>query len=192
MCLTLGMPGSGHEDVARLLTRAMDHKQVIAYNVDRATAEDVILLAPAVGTFIVVNRDVCAAKYVAALESLGEGWLHIPTVEERTTALFDRLSEQEGSWKFDPVVYVAAFRELYTLEVPTHPIGGIFFHRAHDKTLVVSLQWERLADVLPILEFVIGERLDRATVLNFLSQGKWHDLPVAQLTDNNEKNGNHQ
>lgn len=192
MCLTLGMPGSGHEDVARLLTRAMHNKQVIAYDVDRATAEDVILLAPAVGAFIVVNRDVRVAKYVAALESLGEAWLRLPSVEERTTALAERLRELEGSWKFDPAVYVAPFRELFALEVPTHPIGGIFFHRAHDKTLVVSLQWERLADALPILEFILDTRLDRATVLNFFSQGKWHDLPVAQLIDNDQKNGNHQ
>ena len=75
--------------------------------------------------------------------------------------VFMRASMLTLDWRFQTVWYKAVADRVAGLHVPSSPIGGIFFHRTVDKVLVISLQWEMLKKIAPILEFILECRIDR-------------------------------
>lgn len=74
-------------------------------------------------------------------------------------------------WHFQPVWYKAVAERLAEVEVPTRPLGGIFFHRTPEKALVVSLDWCRISDAVRILEFVLECHIDRHALAVVLAAG---------------------
>jgi hypothetical protein len=127
--------------------------------------------------FIVTNKDPELCMWTDVLQAFNADDMLQPTMdlEAQSDKLMSAVQARRSQWIFRPDTYVHPFQRLFGLRVPTKPLGGIFLSRSDTGQIVVSLDWERLPDAWPILEFVLNAKLDRRRLMQALTASYWYD-----------------
>lgn len=189
MFLVFGMPHGGYATVAFLLSEA-HIPNVYPYAMRDEAGIDVQRMQLCTKVFVVVNRN--------ADDAALEGELSRQSPGTKDEAEIDALHRQWRAalthWRYQPEKYTGVFQTMYGLPVPTKPLGGIFFHRTPEKHLVISLDWDRLADAWRILEFILETPLCAIRLHEAMTAKHWWDglkLQIqaqAQQSKNNVEN----
>lgn len=169
------MPQSGYVMVASLLRR--DKLECVEHAMACEDGQDVIDLSKDMRVFIVTNKDPELCMWTDVLQSFNADDMLNPAsdVEAQSDMLMREVQNRRSQWRFMPESYVQPFQRLFGVRVPTKPLGGIFLMRSATGQLVVSLDWERLPDAWPILEFVLDIKLDKRRLMQALTASYWYD-----------------
>lgn len=161
--------------VASLLRR--DDLECVDHAMACEDGQDVVNLSKDARVFIVTNKDPDLCMWTDVLQSYNADDMLQPTldIEGQSEMLLRAVQARRSQWVFSPDSYVRPFQRLFGMRVPTKPLGGIFLSRSHTGQLVVSLDWERLPDAWPILEFVLKTKLDRRRLMQALTASYWYD-----------------
>lgn len=162
--------------VASLLRR--DSLECTDHAMEYEDGQDIIDLARDFRTFIVTNRDPDMCIWSDVLQECNAEDVLTPgaDVETQSEKLMSAVQARRVQWNFSSESYMQPFQRMFGLRVPTKPLGGIFLTRAVDTgQLIVSLDWDRLSDAWPILEFVLQTKLDRRRLLQALTASYWYD-----------------
>jgi hypothetical protein len=144
----VGMPHSGHRALHDFFVKHALAASVVA---DLDALSQHVLVAEGDALVLVLH----CPRLCAWMQVLGA----LPAADraQQVRAFHTTLAHPD----FDPKAYAHAVRRALSACVPVKPNGGIFFTRTPHKRLVVCLEWDRLAHNLPIVEFVLGVKLDR-------------------------------
>src|SRR5690606_23054513 len=77
-------------------------------------------------------------------------------IKSQTKMLMCKFELRLFDWRFNIESYTKAVYEAWGVQLPTHPLGGIFVTRLPNKQVLMSLDWHRLPDAWPILEFFLA------------------------------------
>lgn len=161
--------------VAALLRR--DNLECIDHVMTLEDGQDVINLSKDIQAFIVTNRDPDVCLWADVLQACNADDVLYPSVdlEAQSEALMRAVQARRLEWHFCPESYVRPFQRMFGLRVPTKPLGGIFLSRTDTGQVIVSLDWDRLPDAWPILEFVLNTKLDKRRLMQALTASYWYD-----------------
>lgn len=141
-----GLPYSGYQEFSNF----MEGENLSSTYVDDIDLLDLLATGGDVFIFMVHDQELCA--WQRTLEKY-------PNKDRaQQVRLFHNTL---NSSKFNPNTYKKVVKRLFNINVPTSPMGGIFFTRTPNKKIIMVLNWDDLSHNLPILEFVFRLSLDR-------------------------------